>query len=67
MINLDLEKYRGKKVDDVKLELEALGYNVIINNNSNSRLEDTVKLVVLAKFTNEKTIEIVSGEFKFLS
>jgi len=67
MTNFDLEKYRGKRVDVVKAELEALGYNVIINNNSNSRLDDTANLVVLARFTNEKTIEIVAGEFKFLS
>ena len=67
MTNFDLEKYRGKKVDVVKAELEALGYNVIINNNSNSRLDDTANLVVLSRFTNEKTIEIVAGEFKFLS
>ena len=67
MTNFDLEKYRGKRVDVVKAELEALGYNVIINNNSNSRLDDTANLVVLSRFTNEKTIEIVAGEFKFLS
>lgn len=64
---MDISAFTGKKSIDAKTELESLGYNVIIVENSNNPKDNSISLVVRAKFIDNKTIELVCSNFLFLS
>lgn len=64
---MDLGKFIGKKLVDAKEELENLGFSVIVKNNANKSNDSSISLVVRAKLLREKEIELVIGDFTFLS
>jgi len=64
---MDLGVFIGKKVSSAKSELESLGYSVIVNNNSFKEIENSTSLVVRAKLIYDDVIELVTGDFAFLS
>ena len=66
-MKLDLEKFRGKKASDVALELEKLGYRVKITVNSKTKQDEKTCLVCLARAVSEEEIELICGDFIFLS
>ena len=65
MMNFDL--YRGHDASEVKVELEKLGYIVNVINNSIKLNDESSMLVVQVKQIGEKEIELICGEFTFLS
>lgn len=64
---MDLNSFIGKNVDNIKLELEKNGYKVVIVNNSLKKSENSQSLIVRAKIIEENVIELITGDFIFLS
>ena len=64
---MDLSRFVGRRVDNVKAELERLGYSVIIVENTNKSSLSSISLVVRIKLIEKGVIELVSGDFTFLS
>jgi len=63
----NFEKYRGNKFDDVKRDLESLGFVVTHIDNSKNTNDDFECLVVQVRLVDENHVEIITGNFKFLT
>ena len=64
---MDLGAFIGKKLQTAKNELEKLGFSVVVKTNVNKTKENSISLVVRAKLLNKKEVELVVGDFTFLS
>lgn len=58
-----LDCFIGKPLEVVKKELDNKGYNVIVKENSLSKIKTDYQLVVLAKKISETEIELIVGDF----
>ena len=64
---MDLSEFTGKEAEVAQSELESLGYEVKIVNNTNKSKENSISLVVRAKKLDNNVIELVCSDFTFLS
>lgn len=64
---MELSAYIGKETKDVVSELENKGFKVIVVNNSFKSFNNSKSLVVKIKLLEEKVVELISGDFSFLS
>ena len=64
---MDFEKYRGTEVEKTKSELEALGFDVEIEENFVHGDNFPEKLVVDVKILGNNHVKIIAGAFKFLT
>lgn len=64
---MDFNNFIGKNADDVKFELEKNGYKVVIVNNSLKKSQNSQSLIVRAKIIEGNVIELITGDFTYLS
>ena len=64
---MDFSRFTGQETSMVKLELEKLGYRVVIVENSNNSKDNSISLVVRAKEIDKNVVELVCSNFLFLS
>ncbi len=63
MEKLDLSCFIGEPLEDVKKTLSDKGLNIIIKEFLKPKMKTDSKLVVVAKYINANTIELVVGDF----
>lgn len=63
MDKLDLNSFIGEPLENVKKTLSDSGLNIIVEEFLKPKMKTDTKLVVQAKFVDEKTIKLVVGDF----
>ena len=64
---MNFSDFVGQNANDVKAKLEELGFEVALINNSFKSAQNSKCLVVKVNLLNEKKIELICGDFTFLS
>ena len=63
MENLDLNCFIGQPLENVERTLYDKGLNIIVEEFLKPKMKTDTKLVVQAKYVDEKTIKLVVGDF----
>ena len=64
---MNFTEYIGQKTEDVIASLENKGFKVIVRNNSFKSKEGSTGLVIRVKLIEDKVVELINGDFSFLS